>query len=142
MPAGGAAIYPRSIRTRQLPAAQHDGPLGMSTSIKQASVLVQLLTGAALEAGRSPDPETQLQPLANAAVERVRAAWPELDVDLAAFFQHLVSVMDEPSAAELERLAVEDLYLDSTRFIFEIELGIARAGIVTAGIHGGNSFDG
>ncbi|MBN2191257.1 MAG: sigma-70 family RNA polymerase sigma factor [Polyangiaceae bacterium] len=75
------------------------------------SDLVRLLQEACARAGRVPDPADRLEVLAATATDRARGAWPELDVDLRTFYQHLVTVMAEPSAAELEKVAIEDLYL-------------------------------
>lgn len=55
------------------------------------------------------DLETQLR----AAVDAARAAWPDLDIDDAAFVAHLAARVPEPAdpAAALSGLRVDDLYL-------------------------------
>ena len=82
----------------------------MTTPGASPSDLVRLLQEA-IGAGRSTEPTAKLQAIADALTARVRNAWPELDVDLGAFYQHLVAVMAEPSAEALANVVVEDLYL-------------------------------
>ena len=89
----------------------------------------------------APDPHvvsaSDLQPIVAEMARRARTAWPELRVDLAAFFAHVATHWPDPGArtaaslaAGLAGLEVEDLYLafactqDDTRALraFEREL--------------------
>jgi RNA polymerase sigma-70 factor, ECF subfamily len=67
---------------------------------------------ASILAGTSPDPDVAWSALTEELARRALASWPDLEVDLGAFFQHVASCLPA-DARELAvaQLCVEDLYL-------------------------------
>src|SRR6185295_20236780 len=86
------------------------------TSAKLAELARALAAGVP---GARPPTNAALEPMVAKAIDRARAAWPDLAVDLGAFIAHVAATIDlgagDASAerwdATLSGLAIEDLYL-------------------------------